>query len=157
MSNTWKTWPRINWMRCQEVIHSVIRPHHLAWQGITRCLVTSLWLILITIFLTHENEHTSCCYIGFTYFRSLTLMTSVIEQCMLVSRWENLMLVIVILSVQLSMPVHLDFQFLELRVLFLWLQALIKSTNRLRDSLFPKDEPKLAVPLLLLIAQHRSV
>ncbi|KAL8105802.1 THO complex subunit 2 isoform X3 [Apium graveolens] len=36
-------------------------------------------------------------------------------------------------------------------------KALIKSTNRLRDSLFPKEEPKLAVPLLLLIAQHRSV
>ncbi|OMO79630.1 hypothetical protein CCACVL1_13550 [Corchorus capsularis] len=37
------------------------------------------------------------------------------------------------------------------------LMALIKSTNRLLDSLLPKDEPKLAVPLLLLIAQHRSV
>ncbi|KAG7016699.1 THO complex subunit 2 [Cucurbita argyrosperma subsp. argyrosperma] len=36
-------------------------------------------------------------------------------------------------------------------------KALIKSSNRLRDSLLPKDEPKLAVPLLLLIAQHRSV
>ncbi|MFS8034579.1 putative THO complex, subunitTHOC2, THO complex subunit 2 protein [Helianthus anomalus] len=36
-------------------------------------------------------------------------------------------------------------------------KALIKSTNRLRDSLLPKDEPKLAIPLLLLIAQHRSV
>ncbi|KAG6707895.1 hypothetical protein I3842_06G055000 [Carya illinoinensis] len=36
-------------------------------------------------------------------------------------------------------------------------KALIKSTNRLRDSLLSKDEPKLAVPLLLLIAQHRSV
>lgn len=36
-------------------------------------------------------------------------------------------------------------------------KALIKSTNRLRDALFPKDDPKLAVPLLLLIAQHRSV
>ncbi|KAL8142098.1 hypothetical protein V2J09_015130 [Rumex salicifolius] len=36
-------------------------------------------------------------------------------------------------------------------------KALIKSTNRLRDSLLPKDEPKLAVPLLLLIAQHRSL
>ncbi|XP_057777651.1 THO complex subunit 2 [Salvia miltiorrhiza] len=36
-------------------------------------------------------------------------------------------------------------------------KALIKSTNRLRDSLFPKEEPKLAIPLLLLIAQHRSV
>ncbi|XP_017222292.2 THO complex subunit 2 [Daucus carota subsp. sativus] len=36
-------------------------------------------------------------------------------------------------------------------------KALVKSTNRLRDSLFPKEEPKLAVPLLLLIAQHRSV
>ncbi|KAL6001258.1 THO complex subunit 2 [Asimina triloba] len=36
-------------------------------------------------------------------------------------------------------------------------QALIKSTNRLRDSLLPKDEPKLAIPLLLLIAQHRSM
>ncbi|GKV20842.1 hypothetical protein SLEP1_g30901 [Rubroshorea leprosula] len=37
------------------------------------------------------------------------------------------------------------------------MQALIKSTNRLRDSLLPRDEPKLAIPLLLLIAQHRSV
>ncbi|KAK4484104.1 hypothetical protein RD792_011324 [Penstemon davidsonii] len=36
-------------------------------------------------------------------------------------------------------------------------KALIKSTNRLRDSLLPKEEPKLAVPLLLLIAQHRSL
>ncbi|KAJ6291128.1 hypothetical protein OIU76_023225 [Salix suchowensis] len=36
-------------------------------------------------------------------------------------------------------------------------QALFKSANRLRDSLLPKDEPKLAIPLLLLIAQHRSV
>ncbi|KAJ9135684.1 hypothetical protein P3X46_032837 [Hevea brasiliensis] len=36
-------------------------------------------------------------------------------------------------------------------------KALIKSTNRLRDSLLPKDESKLAIPLLLLIAQHRSV
>ncbi|GKV20845.1 hypothetical protein SLEP1_g30901 [Rubroshorea leprosula] len=36
-------------------------------------------------------------------------------------------------------------------------KALIKSTNRLRDSLLPRDEPKLAIPLLLLIAQHRSV
>ncbi|XP_023770014.1 THO complex subunit 2 isoform X1 [Lactuca sativa] len=36
-------------------------------------------------------------------------------------------------------------------------KALIKSTNRLRDSLLPKDEPKLAIPLLLLIAQHRAV
>ncbi|XP_060213787.1 THO complex subunit 2 isoform X4 [Lycium barbarum] len=36
-------------------------------------------------------------------------------------------------------------------------KALIKSTNRLRDALLPKDEPKLAIPLLLLIAQHRSV
>ncbi|OWM74376.1 hypothetical protein CDL15_Pgr013280 [Punica granatum] len=36
-------------------------------------------------------------------------------------------------------------------------KALIKSTNRLRDSLLPKDDPKLAVPLLLLIAQHRSL
>ncbi|CAL1381313.1 unnamed protein product [Linum trigynum] len=36
-------------------------------------------------------------------------------------------------------------------------KALIKSTNRLRDSLLAKDEPKLAIPLLLLIAQHRSV
>ncbi|XP_038907239.1 THO complex subunit 2 [Benincasa hispida] len=36
-------------------------------------------------------------------------------------------------------------------------KALIKSSNRLRDSLLPKDEPKLAVPLLLLIAQHRSL
>lgn len=36
-------------------------------------------------------------------------------------------------------------------------KALVKSTNRLRDSLLPKDEPKLAIPLLLLIAQHRSL
>uniref|UniRef100_A0A6M2EWN4 THO complex subunit 2 n=1 Tax=Populus davidiana TaxID=266767 RepID=A0A6M2EWN4_9ROSI len=36
-------------------------------------------------------------------------------------------------------------------------KALFKSTNRLRDSLLPKDEPKPAIPLLLLIAQHRSV
>ncbi|KAK4751210.1 hypothetical protein SAY87_004692 [Trapa incisa] len=36
-------------------------------------------------------------------------------------------------------------------------KALIKSTNRLRDSLLPKDDPKLAIPLLLLIAQHRSL
>lgn len=41
--------------------------------------------------------------------------------------------------------------------LCLVLQALLKSTNRLRDSLIPKDEPKLAIPLLLLIAQHRSL
>ncbi|XP_077241157.1 THO2 isoform X2 [Tasmannia lanceolata] len=36
-------------------------------------------------------------------------------------------------------------------------KALIKSTNRLRDSLLPKEEPKLAIPLLLLVAQHRSM
>ncbi|GMH01955.1 hypothetical protein Nepgr_003794 [Nepenthes gracilis] len=36
-------------------------------------------------------------------------------------------------------------------------KALIKSTNRLRDSLLPREEPKLAIPLLLLIAQHRSL
>ncbi|KAG9443939.1 hypothetical protein H6P81_015279 [Aristolochia fimbriata] len=36
-------------------------------------------------------------------------------------------------------------------------KALVKSTNRLRDSLLPKEEPNLAVPLLLLIAQHRSM
>ncbi|KAJ7980585.1 THO complex subunit 2 [Quillaja saponaria] len=36
-------------------------------------------------------------------------------------------------------------------------KALVKSTNRLRDALLPKDEPKLAIPLLLLIAQHRSL
>ncbi|KAH9314243.1 hypothetical protein KI387_022870 [Taxus chinensis] len=36
-------------------------------------------------------------------------------------------------------------------------KAFVKSTSRLRDSLLPKDEPKLAVPLLLLIAQHRSI
>ncbi|KAJ3678301.1 hypothetical protein LUZ60_002104 [Juncus effusus] len=35
-------------------------------------------------------------------------------------------------------------------------KVLSKSTNRLRDSLLPKDEPKLAIPLLMLIAQHRS-
>lgn len=36
-------------------------------------------------------------------------------------------------------------------------KALSKSTNRLRDSLLPREEPKLAIPLLLLIAQHRSM
>ncbi|XP_078433738.1 THO2 [Wolffia australiana] len=36
-------------------------------------------------------------------------------------------------------------------------KALSKSTNRLRDSLLPKDEPNLAVSLLLLMAQHRSM
>ncbi|KAL3652904.1 hypothetical protein CASFOL_002585 [Castilleja foliolosa] len=36
-------------------------------------------------------------------------------------------------------------------------KALVKSTNRLKDSLLPKEGTKLAVPLLLLIAQHRSV
>ncbi|ONK75341.1 uncharacterized protein A4U43_C03F15830 [Asparagus officinalis] len=36
-------------------------------------------------------------------------------------------------------------------------KALSRSTNRLRDSLLPKEEPKLAIPLLLLIAQHRSM
>ncbi|XP_010556226.1 PREDICTED: THO complex subunit 2 [Tarenaya hassleriana] len=36
-------------------------------------------------------------------------------------------------------------------------KALVKSSNRLRDALLPNDEPKLAVPLLLLLAQHRSV
>ncbi|KAK3222127.1 hypothetical protein Dsin_009152 [Dipteronia sinensis] len=36
-------------------------------------------------------------------------------------------------------------------------KALIKSTNRLKDSLLPKDDTKLAIPLLLLLAQHRSV
>ncbi|KAL9241909.1 hypothetical protein vseg_015966 [Gypsophila vaccaria] len=36
-------------------------------------------------------------------------------------------------------------------------KALMKSTNRLRDSLLSKEEPKLAIPLLLLIAQYRSV
>uniref|UniRef100_A0A0E0JST0 THO complex subunit 2 n=1 Tax=Oryza punctata TaxID=4537 RepID=A0A0E0JST0_ORYPU len=35
-------------------------------------------------------------------------------------------------------------------------KVLTKSTNKLRDSLLPKEEPKLAIPLLLLIAQHRS-
>ncbi|MCH94493.1 THO complex subunit 2-like, partial [Trifolium medium] len=35
--------------------------------------------------------------------------------------------------------------------------AMIKSTSRLTDSLLPKDEPKLATPLLLLLAQHRSL
>eukprot|EP00249_Psilotum_nudum_P020964 c27916_g1_i1 orf=2-757(-) len=35
-------------------------------------------------------------------------------------------------------------------------KALLKSTNRLRGALLPRDDPKLAVPLLLLIAQHRS-
>ncbi|KAF7808544.1 THO complex subunit 2 [Senna tora] len=36
-------------------------------------------------------------------------------------------------------------------------KALIKSSSRLRDALLPKDELKLAIPLLLLIAQHRSL
>ncbi|KAK9115903.1 hypothetical protein Sjap_014850 [Stephania japonica] len=36
-------------------------------------------------------------------------------------------------------------------------KALAKSTNRLRDALLPKEEAKLAIPLLLLIAQHRSL
>ncbi|CAH8349699.1 unnamed protein product [Eruca vesicaria subsp. sativa] len=36
-------------------------------------------------------------------------------------------------------------------------KALVKSSNRLRDSLLPNDEPKIAIPLLLLIAQHRSL
>ncbi|KAH7656619.1 THO complex subunitTHOC2 N-terminal protein [Dioscorea alata] len=36
-------------------------------------------------------------------------------------------------------------------------KALSKSTNRLRDSLLPNDGPDLAVPLLLLIGQHRSM
>lgn len=36
-------------------------------------------------------------------------------------------------------------------------KALIKSTNRLRDSFLAKEEPMLAIPLLLLIAQHRSM
>ncbi|CAN8291333.1 unnamed protein product [Cochlearia groenlandica] len=36
-------------------------------------------------------------------------------------------------------------------------KALIKSSNRLRDSLLSNDEPKIAIPLLLLIAQHRSL
>ncbi|CAO2828526.1 unnamed protein product [Amaranthus hypochondriacus] len=36
-------------------------------------------------------------------------------------------------------------------------KALIKSTNRLRDSLLAKEEPKLAIPLLVLIAQYRSL
>lgn len=36
-------------------------------------------------------------------------------------------------------------------------KALIKSTSRLRDALLPKQEPKLAIPLLLLLAQHRSL
>ncbi|KQK15800.1 THO complex subunit 2 isoform X3 [Brachypodium distachyon] len=35
-------------------------------------------------------------------------------------------------------------------------KVLNKSMNKLRDSLLPKDEPTLAIPLLLLIAQHRS-
>ncbi|WJX80372.1 hypothetical protein P8452_63383 [Trifolium repens] len=36
-------------------------------------------------------------------------------------------------------------------------KAMIKSTSRLIDALLPKDEPKLAIPLLLLLAQHRSL
>ncbi|KAG8054210.1 hypothetical protein GUJ93_ZPchr0001g32724 [Zizania palustris] len=35
-------------------------------------------------------------------------------------------------------------------------KVLNKTTNKLRDSLLPKDETKLAIPLLLLICQHRS-
>ncbi|XP_024534234.1 THO complex subunit 2 [Selaginella moellendorffii] len=35
-------------------------------------------------------------------------------------------------------------------------KAFTKSTNRLRDALLSKEEPKLALPLVLLIAQHRS-
>ncbi|CAD6214833.1 unnamed protein product [Miscanthus lutarioriparius] len=35
-------------------------------------------------------------------------------------------------------------------------KVLSKSTNRLRDSLLPKEEPKLVLPMLLLLAQHRS-
>lgn len=34
--------------------------------------------------------------------------------------------------------------------------ALMKTTNGLRNSLLPK-EPKSAIPLLLIIAQHRSI
>ncbi|GAB2282383.1 THO complex subunit 2 [Dionaea muscipula] len=36
-------------------------------------------------------------------------------------------------------------------------KALIKSTNRLKDSLLPKEGLKLAIPLLVLISQHRSL
>ncbi|XP_074582550.1 THO complex subunit 2 [Curcuma longa] len=36
-------------------------------------------------------------------------------------------------------------------------KVLSKSTNRLRDALLPKEEPKLAIPLLILIAHHRSM
>ncbi|XP_042385261.1 THO complex subunit 2-like isoform X1 [Zingiber officinale] len=36
-------------------------------------------------------------------------------------------------------------------------KVLSKSTNRLRDALLPKEEPKLAIPLLVLIAHHRSM
>ncbi|CAH2033971.1 unnamed protein product [Thlaspi arvense] len=38
-------------------------------------------------------------------------------------------------------------------------KSLVKSSNRLRESLLSSDEPKmaLAIPLLLLIAQHRSL
>ncbi|KAJ4960752.1 hypothetical protein NE237_020662 [Protea cynaroides] len=36
-------------------------------------------------------------------------------------------------------------------------KALVKSINRLKEALLPKEEPKLAIPLLLLIAQHPSV
>ncbi|KAG2269612.1 hypothetical protein Bca52824_064167 [Brassica carinata] len=36
-------------------------------------------------------------------------------------------------------------------------KTLVKSSSRLRDSLLPNDEPKLAIPLLLLISQHRSL
>ncbi|KAG9142240.1 hypothetical protein Leryth_007680 [Lithospermum erythrorhizon] len=36
-------------------------------------------------------------------------------------------------------------------------KTFVKSMNRLRDALLPKEDPKLAIPLLLLIAQHRSL
>ncbi|PKA49885.1 hypothetical protein AXF42_Ash004427 [Apostasia shenzhenica] len=36
-------------------------------------------------------------------------------------------------------------------------KALNKSTVRLRDSLLPKEETKLAIPLLILLSQHRSM
>ncbi|KAJ6433781.1 hypothetical protein OIU84_017476 [Salix udensis] len=52
---------------------------------------------------------------------------------------------------------HIFASYLNLKLSSQRMEALFKSTNRLRDSLLPKDEPKLAIPLLLLIAQHRSV
>ncbi|KAL0695455.1 hypothetical protein Bca4012_062635 [Brassica carinata] len=43
------------------------------------------------------------------------------------------------------------------KIIHLECLTLVKSSSRLRDSLLPNDEPKLAIPLLLLISQHRSL